>query len=81
MTHKFELYTRTGCHLCEEMEQAVSCLESELDFKADIIVINDNQQLEARYGDKVPVLACGEDNICEYVLDEEALSKAIKHYS
>jgi len=81
MKVKFELYTRIGCHLCEEMEQEISVLEAKLNFKSDIIVINDNQQLEERYGEKVPVLAYGDDTICEYVLDEAALSKAINRYS
>ena len=77
----FELYTRVGCHLCEEMELAVSTLEEKLQFKSEIININNNQQLEERYGEKVPVLAYGNDNICEYVLDEEKLGNAIKQYS
>ena len=81
MKVKFELYTRIGCHLCEEMEHEVSLLESKLNFKTEIIAINDNKPLEERYGAKVPVLAYGNDSICEYVLDEEALSKAIKRHS
>ena len=81
MKVQFSLYTRTGCHLCEEMEQEIPILESKLNFKADIITINDNQQLEQRYGDKVPVLTYGNEIICMYVLDEKMLSKAIKQYS
>lgn len=77
----FELYTRTDCHLCEEMEREVSILETKLKFKADVITINEDERLEARYGEKVPVLACGNDIICQYVLNEEALSKAIKRYT
>lgn len=77
----FELYTRTGCHLCEEMEREISILETELNFKVHVILINNDERLEARYGEKVPVLACGNDIICQYVLNGEALSKAIKRYT
>lgn len=77
----FELYTRTGCHLCEEMEQEVSILETKLNFKAHVILINDDERLEARYGEKIPVLTRGKDIICQFVLNEEALSKAIKRYT
>ena len=77
----FELYTRVGCHLCEEMEQEIVAFESEHNFNVVIIEINDNQQLEARYGEKIPVLARGDAIICQYVLNEEALMKAIKLYS
>lgn len=81
MSLMFELYTRTGCHLCEEMEHEILILEKKLNFKTDIIEINDNAQLEQRYGDKVPVLAYGDNVICEYVIKEEALNKAIKRYT
>jgi len=77
MPLKFELYTRVGCHLCEEMEQEILILEKKLNFRTDVIIINDNSQLEQSYGDKVPVLAHGDNVICEYVINEEAISKVI----
>ena len=77
----FKLYTRTGCHLCEEMEQEVAILETKLNFKTQVIIINDDERLEESYGEKIPVLAFGDDIICQYVLNEEALSKAIKRYT
>ncbi len=77
MSVKLTLYSRTGCHLCEDMERALSELETELDFNTEIILIENNRGLEQAYGAKVPVLAKGEDVICEYFLDKIALSKAL----
>lgn len=77
----FELYSRTGCHLCEAMELEVSELETKLGFRTDTISIDNDERLESLYGDKVPVLAHGEDIICQYFLDEDALGRAIERYS
>ena len=80
MSVKFTLYTRTGCHLCEDMEQALPELANELNFITEIIPIDNNNELEQIYGSKVPVLTLGDDIICEYFLDKAALSEAIARH-
>ena len=80
MPVKFTLYTRTGCHLCEDLEQALPELAAELDFDTEIIPIDNNKDLEQAYGSKVPVLALGDEIICEYFLDMAALSEAIARH-
>ncbi|MFC1589622.1 glutaredoxin family protein [Pseudomonadota bacterium] len=77
MPARLSLYTRHGCHLCEDMEQIVSELESELDFVTEIIPIDNNTALEQNYGHRVPVLMMGHNVICEYYLDKQALIKAV----
>ena len=79
MSVKLTLYTRTGCHLCEDMEQALPGLAAELNFRTEIIPIDNNAELEQIYGSKVPVLTNGDDIICEYFLDRTALLNAIAH--
>jgi len=80
MPVKLTLYSRTGCHLCEDMEQALPELAIELDFNTDIVLIDNNHELEQAWGTKVPVLTHGDDIICEVFLDKITLSKAIaKH--
>ena len=50
--------------------------------KYNIIVkrryIDNEPELEKRYGDKVPVLALDEKILCEYFLDAEALLDVIR---
>ena len=80
MSTKLTLYSRTGCHLCEDMEHALPELATELDFNAEIVLIDNNNELEQAWGVKVPVLTIDDDVICEYFLDKVALSAAIlKH--
>ena len=76
MPAQLSLYTRSGCHLCEDMEQAVSELSTELNFITDIIPIDNNTELEQVYGHRVPVLMIGDNMICEYFLDKTALIQA-----
>ena len=73
------LYTRRGCHLCEDMEQAVSELATELNFETNIIPIDNNAELEQDYGHRVPVLMIGSTMICEYFLDKTALIQAVSN--
>jgi len=77
MAVQLSLYTRHGCHLCEDMEQAVSELAVELNFKTEIIPIDNNSELEQAYGHRVPVLMMGDNMICEYFLDKQALIQAV----
>ena len=69
MSIKLTLYSRTGCHLCEDMEQALPELATELDFNTEIVLIDNNNELEQIYGTKVTLLTLGDDIICEYFLN------------
>ena len=81
MPVQLSLYTRHGCHLCEDMEQLVSELENELNFITEIIPIDNNTVLEQGYGHRVPVLMMGHNVICEYYLDKQALIQAVSKAS
>ncbi len=74
---KLMLYTRTGCHLCEDMEQALPELAAELGFTVETVVIDNNNELEQAYGTKVPVLTIGSEIVCEYFIDKIALSNVV----
>ncbi len=80
MPVKLTLYTRSGCHLCEDMERALPELAAELDFITKIIPIDNNHELEQAYGSKVPVLTLGDHIICEYFLDKAALLETLARH-
>jgi len=46
-------------------------LEPQHGFKLEVIDIEDDHALEAKYGDKVPVLVDGDEEICRYHFDHE----------
>jgi len=68
------LYSRNYCHLCEEMIEALRDLQGLVRFEIAIIDVDSDPELERRHGDKVPVLAHGERELCHYRLIPSAVT-------
>ncbi|CAB4532475.1 unannotated protein [freshwater metagenome] len=56
MKNLITVYSRQGCHLCENAEEALADLKNELDFNLEVIFIDGNIDLEKLYGHEVPVI-------------------------
>lgn len=69
----FSMYSRPGCHLCEEMLEALQKWQNRFNFKVQMINIDQDTALTARFAARIPLLALGEVEICEYYLDEKVL--------
>jgi thiol-disulfide isomerase/thioredoxin len=67
------LYTRVGCHLCDEMMQQLEWFQQQYDFSLTVVDIDADSYLKQCYGKRVPVLAAGDREICHYYLDEDLL--------
>ena len=69
------VYGREACHLCQDMILALQNLQVQVSFDFQVIDIDSDQELVARYGDKIPVLLSPFTNqeICHYFLDLAAL--------
>jgi len=65
--------SREYCHLCHEMVAALEHFRGRYDFRVEVVDVDRHPDLEARWGDKVPVLLDGEREICHYHLDLAAL--------
>mgnify|MGYP001815394214 CR=1 FL=1 len=77
MPVQLTLYIREGCHLCDDMEQALREYAAELDFEIHRVPIDNDAELEQAYGAKVPVLVRGGEEVCHYFLDTRALKQAL----
>lgn len=75
--HQLTLYSRLGCHLCEDMENLLPSYLEEAGLSLNIIYIDDDSDLEQQYGTLVPVLKAGKNEICHYFLDVKALQQYI----
>ncbi len=51
-----QIYSRHGCHLCEQALETLELLQSELPFEIQEIFIDGDLELEYKYGDQVPVI-------------------------
>ena len=67
------LYSRQGCHLCEDFEQELRRLQPELRFDIEIRDVDARPEWRAAYNDQGPVLLAGGVEISRYFLDVQAL--------
>jgi hypothetical protein len=78
----FTLYSRSWCHLCENMLEALRVfLAGEgLACSVDVVDVDADPLLVERYDELVPVLTLGPDGpeICHYHLDTDALREALR---
>lgn len=49
------IYSRTGCHLCEDALKVLESLKDELNFEITEVLIDGDQELQALYGEQIPV--------------------------
>lgn len=70
---QLQVYSRTWCHLCEDLLAQLDPLRREFDADVVVIDIDRNPDLEGLYGERVPVLMGGGRELCHYRLDEEAV--------
>jgi glutaredoxin len=55
VTARITLYTRTGCHLCDEARLVIERVCAELDEEYVEVDIDTEPDLVARFNDEVPV--------------------------
>jgi thiol-disulfide isomerase/thioredoxin len=67
------LYTRQGCHLCEDMLQMLEKSQKEYGFLLNIVDIDTDEFLQRRYGEWIPMLMAGEQELFHYYFDQQVL--------
>jgi glutaredoxin len=50
------IYTRPGCHLCDEAKAAIDGSGCEGEFSLEEVNIDENEVLRERYGNDIPVI-------------------------
>lgn len=63
------VYSREYCHLCHDMVAALEAIQPRYGFQLEIVDVDEDESLEARYGELVPVLVAGGEQLCHYHLD------------
>jgi hypothetical protein len=63
------VYSRSCCHLCDEMIAALRGLQGRYRFDLSILDVDADPALERRYGEDVPVLAHGARELCRHRLE------------
>ena len=68
------LLFREYCSLCHHMRQALLPYQQQYGFALNVVDVDEDENLVARYNELVPVLLHGEHEICHWHLNEAALS-------
>ena len=80
MDQLLTIYTRPGCHLCQEMKGIVERVVRDTRVAAQIqeIDIANDPDLEARYALEIPVLLVNGKKAAKYRVTEEELRRRLQ---
>jgi len=77
MRPKVTLYTRAGCHLCDDAKGVLTAAREHLSFDLDEVDIDADPQLRRLYNDEVPVIAINGSKAFKYRVTETELLKKL----
>lgn len=65
----FRLYTKKGCHLCEDMENQLKYISVSMFFELERVDIDDEPDAYSKYASVLPVLTFRDEVVCESFFD------------
>ena len=74
---RIEIYTRPGCHLCEEAMAEIRDAASSFDFELVERNVEENPEWEAKYGLEIPVIFIDGRKAFKYRIPQGELQKRL----
>jgi glutaredoxin len=71
------LYSRPGCHLCDDARAALERVRARTTFSLREIDITTDDELHTRYLERIPVVTLGDEELFEFFVDEAALEDTL----
>jgi thiol-disulfide isomerase/thioredoxin len=71
------IYSKPGCHLCDEMKAVVLRVAAAIPLRLEEIDISASPELEQRYGIEIPVLMIDGKKVAKYRIGEEELRRVL----
>ena len=72
-TPTLTLYSRPGCHLCDDARAALERVRARTGFLLLEVDITTDDELHRRYLERIPVVALNGEELFEFFVDEAAL--------
>ena len=72
------VYSRPGCHLCEEAMAALRALQPELGFALQELDITGDEALHRAYFERIPVVAVDGEELCDYFVQETVVRERLE---
>jgi glutaredoxin len=71
------IYSRPGCHLCDEMKVVVKQVGATIPLAIEEIDISADPELERLYGIEIPVLFVAGKKVAKYRVGEQELRRIL----
>jgi hypothetical protein len=71
------IYSRPGCHLCDEMKAVVRRVSASVPISLEEIDISGDTELERLYGLEIPVLLADGKKVAKYRIGEGELLRLL----
>lgn len=72
------LLGRPGCHLCEDARKTIAPLAAEFGLPLGEVNIDEDATLRGLYGDDIPVLLLGQEEIARHAVDAGLLRERLQ---
>jgi glutaredoxin len=73
------VYSKPGCHLCDEAVAVLTRLQAELGFELAELDISSDERLHRAYFDRIPVIRTDDgEELCEYFVDEALVRERLE---
>lgn len=74
---RIEMFSKPGCHLCDEARDVIEQARSRYPFEFQIINIENDPTLEAAYGEEIPVVRINGNKAFKYRVDSQGLERKL----
>lgn len=75
--HDVVVYSRKGCHLCDEVKETLVRVQREADFHWREVDIDNDPDLRKQYNDEVPVVFIDGRKAFKYRMDTRQFLRAL----
>ena len=72
------LYTRPGCHLCDDARDVLERLREQVEFDLDEVNIEEDDALHRAYLERIPVVDLDGEHLFDHFVDERALTARLR---
>ena len=75
---RLTLYSKPGCHLCDEMKKIIDAVGTRVALTVDVVDISLDQTLMDRYGVEIPVLMIDGRKAAKHWITEPELEEKLR---
>jgi glutaredoxin len=68
-----KVYSKDGCHLCDDAIATLRRLQAELGFQLAVLDITTDEAIHAAYFERIPVITLDGEELFDYFVDEVIL--------